>query len=170
MALTVKTMRDVLRAIWLGDREDDEQTAKHAVDLATTFVVPYTKATADSMAADATAAQYFWEAPANCTVEKVTYIPRAAVTANATNYGTVLLYSADGAGGSTTTVASRATDTVTTDDMANGVPWDLVNSATAADLDVDKGEVLAFAITKAGSGVVIAAGVLQVQVSFRAGS
>lgn len=97
------------------------------------------------------------------TVTAVKFLTAGTITADGTNYTTLALNKYDGAGGSATIVASRATDTVTTDDVAAGVPWALTLSGTAANLDVDAGEVLGVTGVKASAGVAVPAGIIVVE-------
>lgn len=86
------------------------------------------------------------------------FVPSAAVTAHGTNFATLLVDKRDGAGGAATNLATFATDTVTTDDMAAFVPKALPLTATTADLILSAGNVLTIEITKGGTGVVIPRG------------
>jgi len=86
-------------------------------------------------------------------VTAVSIIPEAAVTANGTNYRTFRLVNKGQSGAGSTVVASFATDTPTTDDLAAFDEKALTLSATAANLDVAAGDVLAADETVAGSGV-----------------
>lgn len=85
-------------------------------------------------------------------------IPLAAVTANASNYGSVILRKRTVATpGTGVVLATFASDTVTTDDLVAFAARDLANylTATAADLDVGEGDSFTVEVTKAGSGVTI---------------
>lgn len=97
--------------------------------------------------------QVVGEAPFAGTVSEVTIIPEAAVTAHATNYRTFRLVNKGQAGAGTTVVASFATDTVTTDDLAAFDEKSIPLSGTAANLTVAEGDVLAADETVAASGV-----------------
>ena len=99
-----------------------------------------------------------FRAPHDLTVTAVYFLPGGDATAHATNFATlsVLNLGTDGAG--TTSVAARATDTVTDDDQDDGVPWALTVSTTVADTEVDAGDVLAIDKTVAATGVAVAAG------------
>jgi hypothetical protein len=155
MAFSLADAKLRLRALF-SHQENSSFEAKTAAERPFTRHDKYVKAV-DAMASDTTANTHFFVAPRAIRVLRVTYLPLAAVTANATNYGTLILNKDTGAGADTV-VASRATDTVTTDDMAAGVPWDLVNSSTAANLELALDDKFGIQITKTGTGVAIAAG------------
>ena len=93
------------------------------------------------------------EAPFAGTVSEVTIIPEAAVTAHGTNYRTFRVVNKGQAGAGTTVVASFATDTVTTDDLAAFDEKTIPLSGTAANLVVAAGDVLVADETVAASGV-----------------
>lgn len=93
------------------------------------------------------------EAPFAGVVSEVTIVPEAAVTANATNYRTFRVVNKGQAGAGTTVVATFATDTVTTDDLAAFDEKTIPLSGTAANLVVAAGDVLVADETVAASGV-----------------
>ena len=103
--------------------------------------------------ANATQDQAIGEAPFAGTVTEATIIPEAAVTAHATNYRTFRIVNKGQAGAGSTVVASFATDTVTTDDLAAFDEKSLALSGTAANLVVAEGDVLAADETVAAAGV-----------------
>ena len=78
-----------------------------------------------------------------------------AVTANATNYATFLVTKLDSAGANGATVATFATDTVTTDDMTAFVAKTM--TLTDANVIVPAGYYLVGEITKTASGVALTA-------------
>jgi hypothetical protein len=84
------------------------------------------------------------------------------VTANATNYATVTVTNRGTDGTGTTVIASRATDTVTTDDVSQYVPWTVTLSTTDSELIIERGETLSIAITKANSGVAVGQSVVTI--------
>ena len=133
-----------------------------------TKVIKCVKEADDAAAATATTEYPFHlTTPADTgTVTAVQFTPDSAVTANATNYATIsVARRATGAYGTGIAVASRATDTVTTDDMAAFTPWALTLSGTAANLEVANNDVFTIAIAKAASGVAVPAGVLTVEIT-----
>lgn len=105
---------------------------------------------------------YRFTADKDITITGVTFLTAGTVTGHGTNYTTIAMDKYDGAGGAGTVVASRATDTPTTDDIAAGVPWALTLSVVAGAVDVDAGEVLGFLGTKASAGVAWPAGTFTV--------
>lgn len=103
--------------------------------------------------ANATQDYVIGEAPHAGTVSEVTIIPEAAVTAHATNYRTFRVVNKGQAGAGTTVVASFATDTVTTDDLAAFDEKTVTLSAVAGATTVAAGDVLVADETVAASGV-----------------
>lgn len=103
--------------------------------------------------ANAAQDQVIGEAPFAGTVSSVVIVPEAALTANATNFRTFRVINKGQAGAGTTVVASFATDTPTTDDLAafdeKAVPLSGVAGATT----VAAGDVLVADETVAASGV-----------------
>jgi len=103
--------------------------------------------------ANAAQDQVIGEAPFAGTVTSVKIVPEAALTAHGTNYRTFRVINKGQAGSGSTVVASLATDTVTTDDLAafdeKNVPLSVVTGATT----VAQGDVLAVDETVAASGV-----------------
>lgn len=84
------------------------------------------------------------------------------VTANATDYATVVVTNKGAAAGETTVVATRATDTVTDDDVTQYVPWEVTLSTTQADLIIERGEAVIVSITKANSGVAVGQSIVSI--------
>lgn len=122
------------------------------------------KPSADAMAADATTAQNIFTVdatsmPNGVKIESVQYLPQGTLTANATNFATLIVEKATGAGAATT-VASFATDTVTTDDLVALVAKTIPVTASAS--IVAAGQSVSFRITKTASGVAVPAGRFQV--------
>ena len=93
-----------------------------------------------------------FRAPFNLKVTAVRFIPETAVVGGATNFATVAVRNKGAAGTGTTVVASKAFDTATTDDVAAFDEDAITLSATAANLLVAEGEVLAANVTKDGTG------------------
>lgn len=97
-----------------------------------------------------------WRAPNKVQITGVTFIPSAAITANATNYSvyTLTRYTA---GASGTTVATR---TWAATDSAAETPEAMTLSATAANLILATGDTLSVVKTVGASGLVIPDGAL----------
>jgi hypothetical protein len=93
-----------------------------------------------------------FRAERRCKIEAVRLVNMAAITGNASNYGTFALTNRGTAGSGTTSVASRATDTATTDDVAAKVPWTVTLSTTPANLYVEADEELTASWTITGTG------------------
>lgn len=126
------------------------------------FYKEYVKNSADAMAADTTDACFYQHIGGTARIVSVNYLPDGTLTGHASNYATLSLLR--GTVGAFDTAFSRATDTATTDDMAADTPWALTASSTDADMDVAEGDIFKFAIAKTGSGVVVPAGALVVQI------
>ena len=160
MSLTTTMVQALLKA--LGGQyyaelssSSDKATVANAADFFTEKQAFFTKIAADAAANTATAETAIFRAEREIRVKHIYYVPSAAVTAHGTNYATILIDSRDGAGGSATNRATFATDTLTDDDLTAFVPKLL----TTTDFDMDANGVLTLEITKASSGVAIAAGV-----------
>lgn len=93
------------------------------------------------------------EVPFDGTVTGVTIIPEANLTADATNYRTFSLINKGTNGNGTTVVATFATDTPTTDDLADFDEKAITLSVVSGATTVTEGQVLAVAETVAGTGV-----------------
>ena len=120
----------------------------------------YQKDALDAAASTTTAATYFWRAPVAGEVQAVHMVPGAAVTANDTNFGTVICNK-----GASTIIASKSTKTTAgggSGDWVAGTPVPLALSATLANRELAAGDVLSFQITKDGSGVQIPASAMVV--------
>jgi hypothetical protein len=100
-----------------------------------------------------------WQAPLKCKVTSVTFVPSAAITANATHFSTYTLtrYTA---GASGTTVATRSW--AATNSVAE-TPEAMTLSATAANLLLAVDDTLSVVKTVDGNGLVIPDGVLVVR-------
>lgn len=92
--------------------------------------------------------------PYATTITNAIITPYAALTAHATDYATITLAYDAGAGGAQTTIATFASDTVTTDDWVAKVNK-AMTLATLGGVAVPAGSNLVFSIAKAGSGVVV---------------
>jgi hypothetical protein len=104
-------------------------------------------------AANAAQDQVIGEAPFAGTVTKVAIVPEAALTAHASNFRTFRVVNKGQAGSGSTVVASFATDTVSTDDLAAFDEKVIPLSAVAGATTVAEGDVLAVDETVAASGV-----------------
>jgi len=115
------------------------------------------KPAADAMASTATAytAAFQIRMPRAAKILAAYIMPTAALTADDTNYATVSVQKGDGAGGAGTVMASVTTQTTGSGNWAAGVPEAMTVSATLANTRIARGEVLGFAITKTGTGVVV---------------
>lgn len=128
-----------------------------------TYYVSFSKSADDAMASTTTSETYTGViVPVKSLLKSVKYVATTGgITANATNYATITVSKRDSAAANKTTVASFATDTVTTDDVTQGAPkaFDLSTSNVV----ITAGSTLTFEIAKAASGVVVRAGTLTLE-------
>ena len=115
--------------------------------------------------ANAAQDQVVGEAPFAGVVTGVSIVPEVVLIAHATNYRTFRLVNKGAAGSGTTVVASFATDTVTTDDLAAFDEKAIPLSGTAANLVVAEGDILVADETVAASGVAHSGYKIQVEIS-----
>ncbi|MCK2214284.1 hypothetical protein MF672_010845 [Actinomadura sp. ATCC 31491] len=104
-----------------------------------------------------------FKAPFRCVITGVVWVPNANVTADPTNYFSVVVKNRGAAGAGSTAIATRAYS------ATNGVaftPETVSLSGTAADLNVAAGDWISVAKTVGGSGLAMPDGT--VHVTFRA--
>lgn len=112
----------------------------------------------DAMAADATVYTAADQIRMRCAgrILGANVQPQGTLTADDTDYATISVQKADGLGGAGTVMASKTTKiTGGTGDFAAGRSEALALSATLANLHFTIGQVLSFAIAKAGAGVAV---------------
>lgn len=103
------------------------------------------------------------QAPFDCTVTAVEYVPEAAITGAATNHRTVSLVNKGQAGSGSTTVA-----TLTFDNGVNATANNeraITLSATAANLELDAGDTLLWRSIHVLTGITDPGGVVRVTIS-----
>jgi len=95
----------------------------------------------------------YWRAPERCVLSSITVTTSTGIAADKTNIATVTATNLGSAGAGTTVVATRTTDSDVTGSGAivAKVPWTLINSATAANLEIEAGDVLEIAFTEGGT-------------------
>ena len=120
----------------------------------------FIKAAADTLAATATAEITVFQAQDAVTLTAVFYLPAAALTADNSNYATLFCYRRNSTGGAQTTAASVTTQIT---GSGNWTAFDGVSLGTLSVSAVAAGEMVTFEITKTGTGVIIPAGVFQVE-------
>jgi hypothetical protein len=98
-------------------------------------------------------------APRRMKVTGARFIPKAAITADATNYLTLTLRNRGAAGAGTTQVAARS---FATGNAAAFVADAMTVSATAANLILAAGDVLTAEKLNSGTGLALPAGTLEV--------
>lgn len=106
------------------------------------------------------------QAPFNCTVTAVEYVPEAAITGAATNHRTFSLVNKGAAGSSSTTVASLAFDSGSVTATANNEKA-ITLSGTAANLDLAAGDTLLWRSVHIGTGITDPGGLVRVTVARR---
>jgi hypothetical protein len=105
------------------------------------------------------------QAPFDCTVTSVEYVPEAAITGAATNHRAFSLVSKGQAGSSTVTVATLAFDSGVTATANNEKAITL--SGTAANLDLTAGDTLLWRSVAVGTGIADPGGIVRVTLSRR---
>lgn len=115
---------------------------------------------ADSAAGDASAEHIFFSAQNPITITRVVFLPDAALTANDTNFATLIIARRDSAGINQATIVSIITNVAGT---GNWTAFDAVDFGTLSATAVAANEVLTFEITKDASGVVVPSGTIQVE-------
>jgi hypothetical protein len=119
----------------------------------------YLKVAADGSAATTTAETPFYTARYRETLLRAKYTPAAALTSNDTNYATLKVWKRSVDGATQTAIGSEATTTTDTGSWTAFVSVEVALLATA----LAPGESLLFEITKAGTGVAVPAGILEIQ-------
>ena len=89
-------------------------------------------------------------APCACRIVGIWLADGTAKTGHGTNYGTYTAYNKT-TGAGAVVVASRATDTPTTDDIVANVGWPVTLSTTLSALNMAQGECLTFKAVEAGA-------------------
>lgn len=118
------------------------------------------KAAADGGAGTATTsdAAPAFVAPTDGRLLGAKFVPHAALTADPTNNATLSVDKRDGAGGAATQMATGTTTAGGTGSFVAAVPVALTPSAVAATVRWAKNQLVSFAISKAGTGVIVPAG------------
>lgn len=106
------------------------------------------------------------QAPFDCTVTAVEYVPESAITGAATNHRTFSLVSKGQAGSDSTTVASLAFDSSGVTASANNEKA-ITLSATAANLNLTAGDTLLWRSVHIGTGITDPGGLVKVTVERR---
>lgn len=121
----------------------------------------FLKPAADGAAGTATTETAFARIGRSGVIVGAWFVPSAALSGDNTNNATLALASRDGAGGGSVSIASRAT-TIANGNWTAFVP---VSLGTLSNTSVAAGNVLTFAISKGGSGVVVPSGSLIVAIA-----
>jgi hypothetical protein len=110
------------------------------------------KEAADAMAADATAERVAYTAKEHEVVSRIRIQPAAGLTANATDFASVIVTRRDANGANSAVVATLATTVLGTNSW---VAFDDVVAASLANTSLTPGQKLTVQITKSGAGVVV---------------
>jgi hypothetical protein len=105
-------------------------------------------------AADTSTVVFAVSMPYDARITKVEIVPRAAITANGTNYATIAVQNKGPQGSGTTNVATRAWNT---GNSVAGTKEALTLNGTAANLEVKAGDLLQVVHTSAGTGLALPA-------------
>lgn len=106
-----------------------------------------------------------FRAEADITITAAYFIPQANITGQDTNTMTVKVINAGTDGSGTTLIASKA---YTSGNNATALkPEALTLSTTAANLDIDAGEVIAYFNDQAGTGLNCPEGVIEVHFQYK---
>jgi hypothetical protein len=103
-----------------------------------------------------------WAPDTRVKIDAVYLLNGGALTGHATNYGTATLYNAGTAGAGSTSMAARAVDTATTDNVVAKQRWAVTLSGTRANTIAKPGECLYFTWTNAGTGMALTLAKLQI--------
>jgi hypothetical protein len=106
------------------------------------------------------------QAPFDCTVTAVEYVPEAGITGAATNNRTFSLVNKGQAGSDSTTVASLAFDSGSVTATANNEKA-ITLSGTAANLNLTAGDTLLWRSVHVGTGITDPGGLVKVTISRR---
>lgn len=152
----VSQLRGKLRRVEIADPDINNSVTLQMGERFTVRERTFYKQAADSMASDTTDDAFAY-VDGEAHILAVRFLPHAVLTANDTNYATVSVW--DG----TTTYASLTTETTGTGDWVDNTSEPLTVSTTSVAADT----TLRFRIQKAGSGVAVPAGVLEVVLAER---
>lgn len=151
---------------WPGTDPDDSEDALDRLAARTNADYYVLDKDADANAAATTAESVLKRIRRAGTITAARFVPTAAVTADASHYATLSLAQRDGAGGSSSAIASLATDVA-------GGSWTAFvakSLGTLSNTAVAAGAILTAAIAKTGNGVVVPAGHWEVVVQPASGA
>lgn len=116
----------------------------------------------DGAASTTTAEKTIVREPVAATVTAIYFDTMGTVAADATDYITVTVYKADGAGGTHVEVGSYDSRAANQGAIAAGVPKAFALSATASALNLLSTDILTYDVDKQGSGKIFPVGTLRV--------
>jgi hypothetical protein len=141
------------------DASDKTLAVLNAPESGAVQSITFTKEGDDGAAATATAETPILSAPNGAIILNARYNPSAALTADNTDYATLTVARRDAAGANPEVIAAITTEITGTGDWVAFVAEDFAPLANTA---IEAGGAVTFEIEKAGSGVVVPAGSLQV--------
>lgn len=150
-AKNLNTAVDALFSTNIGNSDFSTTNTKQTLR---TRYCQYAKTAADAMASTTTTISFF-RAPVAVTITNVYIIPNNSLTADNTNYATVSIKKADGAGGSKTSCASITTKITDSNDWAADTTLTMTLDTTYANRQLAAGNVMILDIAKAASGVAV---------------
>ena len=154
---------DTLRGILQSTVNATDSTDNELANSMTRDTIAYVKLAADGAAATATTNLTFNGARRSCRIQRAFWIPEAVLTADNTNFATIVLSKRTG-GGADVVMASIATTIASpgSGNFAVGVAVPLVLSTVAGAIVMAANDSYRFGITKSGTGVVVGIGTLVV--------
>lgn len=127
------------------------------------YTVSFSKASDDAMASTTTSETYTGiYIPYKCRLKSVTYsATTGGITADNTNYATVTVSKRDSAAANLTTIATLTTTITSSGNITQGAGKACVVTGSA--VIITAGSTITFSIAKAGSGVVVRAGTVTLE-------
>lgn len=161
------TDREYLKAQQAGVLGTSGATSAIAeIDTAHSLWIPITKASDDAMASTTTAETFAGVLiPFKARVLAIKYVATTGgITADGTNNATITISKRDSAGGTKTTVCAVTTN-VAFGNVTQGAAKSFASGITAANVIITADSTLTYEIAKGGTGVVVRAGTIWVQVT-----
>lgn len=152
---------DALRGILQSTINATDNVDNELANSLTRDQIVYAKLAADGAAATATTNLTFNAARRACRIQRAFFVPEATLTADNTNFATIVLSKRTG-GGADVVMASIATTIAApgSGNFAVGVAVPLVLSTVAGAIVMAANDSYRFGITKSGTGVVVPIGAL----------
>lgn len=116
----------------------------------------------DGAASTTTAEKTIFREPVHGVITRVRFVTLGSIAADNTDYVTINVYKADGAGGTHVLVASYDSRAANQGAITAGVPKDFALSAVAGAVNLLESDVLSYEVLKGGAGKVVPVGTLEV--------